>query len=163
MKFIGYFVFYLIFILLESFGSFIFSLPIKFDILMPAVIYSVSLGSISAIFFVVLFGLITGLSQGYVWVNINIALLIYLLVNMLKNTFHISSKHFIFLLTISTLFMKSLLLFSFKLKVVSLDKNALFFILTYVLVNGLLSFYLINMANHLSILIKKYEKNTYNP
>lgn len=163
MKLVGYIFFYIIFIILESLSSLTSIFPIKFDLLIPSVVFSVSSGGVISLFFTVIFGLITGLSQGFVWININLALLVYLLVSTLKNTFHIYSKQFIFILTTSILSIKFMLLFSSNFKGLIIDKNIVFYFVNYVLLNGVLSFYIISFANYLNFLLrKKYEKNTYN-
>ncbi|MCX7990819.1 MAG: hypothetical protein N2999_02100 [Proteobacteria bacterium] len=155
MKFIGYVFFYIFFIILESLSYFSSYFLIKFDILIPATIFSVTYGGISSVFFTVFFALLTGLSQGFVLININFALLVYLLVSLFKNTFHINSKPFLLIITTSMLFIKALLLFFLNSKDIKIDQNVFLYILIYALSGGVVSFYLIKLVNYLSFAVAK--------
>lgn len=162
MNYIGYFLFYLIFLFLETFGWSISSIPIKFDIMIPAVIFSVTCGGILSIFFTVFFSLITGLSQGFVLLNINFALIVYLFIQLAKNTFNISSKYFVFSLSSVTLFIKFFLFLLSKTKNLNLEMNFFYQLFFYVCINGFLSSYLFEFVRKLTTIINKYEKNSYN-
>lgn len=150
MRLIAYLFFYLFFIFLESISFLTSSFLIKFDILIPVIIYSVTLGSLGSFFFSVFFALITGLSQGFIMININFALLMYFLISACKKTFQISSKEFMIISTTLLLFCKAFFLFLFNSKSIKIDLYAFSHILIFSLVNGLLSFYIYSLARYLT-------------
>ncbi len=165
MKLNAYLIFYILFIFLE-FLSFLYpQLLIKFDILIPVAIYSIDENmGLMGLLMTLLFSVITGISQGFVLSNIYFALFCYLVILYLRNKLIIRSKRFIFIFSLIALTTKCVLIIFLNKKTITLYPGIPYIISIFILVNSLLSYYILSFVTISSKFINKfYEKNTYHP
>ncbi len=163
MKLTGYIIFYLIFIVAE-FLSFLYpQLLIKFDIMIPLIIYTINEDTgVKGILMILIFSAITGLSQGYLIFNISFSFLLFMVLLYLKNKLIIWSKKFILPFSLIGLTIKALLISILHRKAMVVHQTIPYLSAVFILTNGLLSNYIFSFVTVTSKFTARfYEKNTY--